>query len=205
MEDIKSIVAKNIARLRIAQGLTQLELAEKLNYSDKAVSKWERGESLPDIAVLTHLADLFDVSLDSLVRPASVLPPAAREPGEKKRLLHNHGFITVMCVLAVWLVATLFFTIAEMVIPEHHSYWMVFVYAVPISMVVWLVFNSLWFNKKLNFLIVSLLMWTVLISLLVTGLLFHQNVWLIFIPGIPGQILIYCWSRLKGKARQREE
>ncbi|MBR7143222.1 MAG: helix-turn-helix transcriptional regulator [Clostridia bacterium] len=205
MEDIKPIVAKNIARLRISQGWTQLELAEKLNYSDKAVSKWERGESLPDIAVLTHLADLFDVTLDSLVRPASSLPVSAREPGEKRRLLHNHSFITAMCVLAVWLVATLFFTVAEMVNPAHETYWMVFVYAVPASLVVWLVFNSLWFDKKLNFLIVSLLMWTILISLLVTGFLFRQNVWLIFIPGIPGQILIYCWSRLKGKSRPREE
>ena len=67
MENIKQIVAKNIADLRRASGLTQMEFAEKLNYSDKAVSKWERGDSLPDVAVLKQIADLFQVTLDYLV------------------------------------------------------------------------------------------------------------------------------------------
>ena len=68
MEGTKNTVAKNIVRLRQASGMTQAELAAKLNYSDKAVSKWERGESLPDVAVLSKIADLFQVSLDWLVR-----------------------------------------------------------------------------------------------------------------------------------------
>ena len=68
MTDIKQIIAKNISALRQDKELTQIELAEKLNYSDKAVSKWERGESLPDIGVLTQIADLFEVPLDYLVR-----------------------------------------------------------------------------------------------------------------------------------------
>ncbi|MDD6251820.1 MAG: helix-turn-helix transcriptional regulator, partial [Oscillospiraceae bacterium] len=69
MENIKAIVAKNITQLRLAKGMTQLELAEILNYSDKAVSKWERGDSIPDITVLTKIADMFGVTLDYLVRP----------------------------------------------------------------------------------------------------------------------------------------
>ena len=52
MDDLKLTVARDLADCRRAAGLTQLQLAEKLNYSDKAVSKWERGESLPDVAVL---------------------------------------------------------------------------------------------------------------------------------------------------------
>ena len=63
MEDIKSIVAENIASLRQAHGMTQLELAEKLNYSDKTISKWERAESSPDISVLAEMAALFGVPL----------------------------------------------------------------------------------------------------------------------------------------------
>ena len=51
-EQLKQTVANNIAQLRKSKGLTQLELAERLNYSDKAVSKWERGEGLPDVLVL---------------------------------------------------------------------------------------------------------------------------------------------------------
>ena len=63
MSDIKSIVAKNISELRQKRSMTQLELAEQLNYSDKAVSKWERGDSLPDISVLCDIAALFSVPL----------------------------------------------------------------------------------------------------------------------------------------------
>ena len=61
MQDIKPIIAKNITILRQNAKMTQSELAEKLNYSDKAISKWERGESIPDITVLKALADLFGV------------------------------------------------------------------------------------------------------------------------------------------------
>ena len=61
MEDLREIIAKNIADLRREQNLTQAELAARLNYSDKAVSKWERGESMPDITVLKEIADLFSV------------------------------------------------------------------------------------------------------------------------------------------------
>ena len=49
MEDIKND-AKNITELRILNNMTQMELAEKLNYSDKTISKWERAESSPDIS-----------------------------------------------------------------------------------------------------------------------------------------------------------
>ena len=45
MDDIKNIVAKNITELRLLNNMTQMELAEKINYSDKTVSKWERGVS----------------------------------------------------------------------------------------------------------------------------------------------------------------
>ena len=68
MNNIKSIIAQHITDLRRAKGLTQLELAEQLNYSDKAVSKWERADSMPDVSVLVAIADLFDVPLDYLVR-----------------------------------------------------------------------------------------------------------------------------------------
>lgn len=67
MEDLKRIIADNIAELRKAVPLTQAELAEKLNYSDKAVSKWERGESIPDVIVLKQIAGIFGVSVDYLL------------------------------------------------------------------------------------------------------------------------------------------
>ena len=67
MQDLRLIISQNIVSLRRKSGLTQIELAEKLSYSDKAVSKWERGESTPDITVLKAIADIFSVTVDYLI------------------------------------------------------------------------------------------------------------------------------------------
>ena len=68
MDELKNIIAENLQSLRRDAGMTQAALAEKLNYTDKAVSKWERGESVPDVAVLRDIADLFGVTVDYLLR-----------------------------------------------------------------------------------------------------------------------------------------
>ena len=203
MEDIKPVVARNIAQLRTAAGMTQGQLAEKLNYSDKAVSKWERGESLPDVAVLTHIADLFGVSLDYLVRPEH---PQEAPAGDKMRCKgkslpnqnrHNRRLITAMGVVVVWLVAVLVFTIIHMTPISHWVECLIFAYAIPATIIVWLVFNSVWFNRRRNFLIISLLMWSVLIVTFLTLLVAGVNVWLLFLLGIPAQVIIFMWSKLR--------
>ncbi len=197
MEDIKTIIAKNIADLRTAKGLTQIELAEKLNYSDKAVSKWERGESLPDIAVLKQIADLFEVTLDYLVQPGNDRKKISQL--NRTGRVRNHGFITGISIILVWLIATLVFTILDLSLKNTYAHYLAFVFAVPVSMIVWLIFNSIWFNPKRNFLIISLLVWTSLSAIFLTFLIFGINIWLIFILGIPSQIIIFFWSNIKYK------
>lgn len=196
MVDLKPIIAKNISRLRLARGMTQIELAEKLNYSDKAVSKWERGESIPDISVLKDIADLFCVSLDYLVNDNDGETPFVATDVEiiKK---NNHGFIAGMSILLVWLIATLVFVIMQITALQLKLSWLPFVVAVPVTMIVWLIFNSLWFDKRRNFFIISLLMWSVLSILFAT--LPIANTWLILMLGIPGQIIIILWSQIKKK------
>ncbi len=193
MEEIKTIIAKNIASLRQARGITQLELAEKLNYTDKAVSKWERGESIPDVTVLLRLADIFEVSLDALVRADTAAPA----PNASARAKRNHGFITGMSIILVWLVATMLFVIIDLTGAKIFTHWMSFIYAVPVSFVVLLVLNSVWFNRRHNYLIISLLMWSVLAVLFLSFWLGGFNIWLIFVLGLPGQIIILLWSKLK--------
>ncbi|MBE6756989.1 MAG: helix-turn-helix transcriptional regulator [Ruminococcaceae bacterium] len=201
VQDIKAIVAKNIAALRGAREMTQLELAEKLNYSDKAVSKWERGESLPDITVLIAIADLFEVSLDQLLRPETD-SQFIRAKRASRRRRKNHGFITGMCVVLVWLLAILLFIILDILAKTAWGPWLPFLYAIPATLVVWLIFNSLWFNLRRNFLIVSLLMWSVLGSLFITLFFAGFTVWSIFALGVPGQIIIWLWSKLRYKTEE---
>lgn len=197
MDNLKAIIAKNIAELRTKNGMTQFMLAEKLNYSDKAVSKWERGESLPDLSVLIEIANLFGVTLDYLVSETH----ETKSPETiNSRLIKNRGFITGMAIILVWLVAAFIFMILDSMPTKIPNYWLTFVYAAPVTMIVWLIFNSIWFNRQRNFLIVSLLMWLTLISVFLTLLILGHNIWKLFIPGIAGQVIIIMWSRIKFKS-----
>lgn len=198
MTDVKPIIAKNISALRQARGMTQLELAEMLNYSDKAVSKWERAESMPDIAVLVEIADLFDVTLDYLVRAEHKDSEirAAMSPEPK----YSRGFVAGISILLVWFVALSVFVLVSLITGSPGVQWLSFVWAIPISTVVWLVFNSIWFNKRRNYLIISLMMWSLLASVQLSLLPVGMNLWLIYLPGIPGQVMILMWSRLRKKA-----
>ena len=197
MEDIKSIVAKNISELRQASGMTQIDLAEKLNYTDKAISKWERGESLPDVAVLCRIADLFGVSLDFLAREEHTRIEAEKEMAPSR--VYNRGIITCVSVLTVWFTALFTFVILA-VTPEELPYkWLCFIYALPVTAIVWLVLNSVWFNRRVNYFIISLLMWTGLLSIHMTALCLGVSAWQIYLLGVPGQLIILFWSRIKNR------
>ena len=198
MEDLKMIIAGNIGKLRREAGLTQLELADKLNYSDKAVSKWERGESLPDVGTLKEVAELFSVTVDYLLRadhPSEVA--AQREYTRRQR--RNHRLITAMSCVLVWLVATALYANIDLLSDSIHHHWLTFVYAVPVTAVVLLVFNSIWGNRRHNFLVISVLVWSVIATVFITFLAFGHVLWLLFIIGIPAQVIILLWSGLRLK------
>lgn len=199
MQDIKMIIAKNISTLRTEEGITQLELAERLNYSDKAVSKWERGESIPDVTVLMEIANMFGVTLDYLVQ--SNHQKELRKL-RNRRIIHNHAFITGISMVLVWLVATFLYFIIDTTPITTSIHWLTFIYAVPITFIVWLIFNSLWFNAHRNFLIITFLLWSCLASIYITFLVLGQNLWLIFTLGIPSQFIIIMWSRIRTKKQK---
>ncbi len=197
MQDIKLIIAKNIIDLRKRDGMTQAELAERLNYSDKAVSKWERGESVPDITVLKTIADMFSVKVDYLITSEHT-DASLEAPKMSKRQKRNRKLIMGMCLVLVWLIATFVFVVLQAAMPQQPLLWLSFVYAVPVSLIVWLVFNSIWFNTKLNFIIISGLVWSSL-AVVYLSLIFiiRFNVWLLFLIGIPAQIIVILWAGIR--------
>ena len=200
MRDLKPIIANNISELRKEAGFTQIELAEKLNYSDKAVSKWEHGDSTPDINVLCDIADIFGVTVDYLTKADH-----SREKEELElhiqRQNHFHRVVTLMSVVCVWFVATVVFVVLNVLIPHDIRTWMAFLYAVPVSLIVLLVFNTIWGNRKFNYHIISALMWSILICFYLTTL--KYNLWLTFTTGIPAQLIIYLWSKLYKKQNKK--
>lgn len=194
---VKNIVAKNLADLRMKNGMTQLQLADALNYSDKAVSKWERAESLPDLEVLIRIAAIYEVDLDYLISEEHDSRFSSSPKERKKRAKRNYYFITAMSVLLVWLIASLAFVILVGIYGSRPVFSLSFLYAVPVSCIVLLVLNSVWFGGRKNFYIISLLMWSALATIVATLRAFSGNFFpLIFILGIPGQIIIMLWCLL---------
>ena len=201
MEDIKPIIAKNITALRQSAKLTQIELAERLNYSDKAVSKWERAESIPDITVLKTIADMFHVPLDYLVREHDELPVQEPQLETAPRKGRNRKVITALSIMLVWFVASTVFVILDVALRNNFRF-LCFAYAVPVSMIVWLVMNSIWFTRRRNYLIISLLMWTTIGCVLLTLAMARIYIWQLAILGLLGQIIICTWSKMQYKQKK---
>ena len=193
MDDIKSIVAKNMTELRVTNNMTQLDLAEKLNYSDKTISKWERAESSPDISVLVEIANIFGVTVDYLVTEEhDEKPIIVKKKQETSK--YNRKAIAYISESAAWIVAVFSFIITTLIVKRMSFQFLYFVYALPIVLIVKLIFNSIWFNRRLNYYIISLLMWSLLMAVHITFLYFGISVALIYLLGVAGQIVIVLWS-----------
>ncbi|MBQ8859945.1 MAG: helix-turn-helix transcriptional regulator [Ruminococcus sp.] len=195
MDNIKSIVAKNITELRLLNNMTQLELGEKLNYSDKTISKWERGESSPEISVLVEIADIFGVTLDYMVRSENIEEKVNENRENESK--YNHRVITYLSEGVVWFVAIFAFIVTSLITQSATFQWLYFVYAFPIVLIIRLVFNSVWFNPRHNYVIISALMWSILAAIHITFWYFGVNVTLIYLLGIVGEIIIVLWSFIK--------
>lgn len=195
MEDLKKIIAENIVSLRTGENMTQAELAEKLNYSDKAVSKWERGDSLPDIAVIKQIADMFGVTVDSLLADNGGAPLRVT-----KRKKINRRMITLVSVSGLWFIALMAFVIGWIAAKAVGNLWLIFIGAVPLTFVLLLIFNSIWGKTKRNITIISLLVWTLLTFVYLLVLIcFGKNWFPLFFLGIPGEFAIIFAHNIKRK------
>lgn len=211
-EELKTMLGSNIASYRKRYGLTQAGLAEKLNYSDKAVSKWERGESVPDILTLVQLAELFHVSVDDLLTDPNRLPEQTgavvgrMEKAVEKTLKRKADKLSILGLssLLVWFVALLLFVILSSLQVEKS--WMAFFYAIPANAVVLLSLMSAWHDFRYNKTLISVIMWGSLLSLYLSLLLFGGfNIWKLFLLAIPGQLAIFFWFRLFHKPGKEEQ
>ena len=202
-EQVKARIGANIAYYRKQAGLTQAGLGEKLNYSDKAVSKWERGESIPDVLTLMQLASVFESTVDALLGDVNALPDnpstlerAMNQVSEKAmKRKANKNIILALTTTLVWFVALLAFVVLSTLdIPYS---WLAFFYAVPVNAIVLLSLRSAWHDFRWNKALISAIVWGSLSSIYASIWAFLGfNAWKIFLLGIPGQIAIFLWFRM---------
>ena len=209
-EKLKKQIGANIVSYRKHNGMTQLGLAEKLNYSDKAVSKWERGESVPDVLTLVQLAELFDITVNELLIDPNELP---ENPGAVERVMGkavektlkrkaDKRIILGLSSVLVWFVALFAFVLLSSF--GISRTWMAFIYAVPVNAIVLLSLRSAWRDFRWNQGLISLIVWGSILSVYMTLLVFaHMNMWKLFLLGLPGQLAIFLWFRLYRKPKEQ--
>lgn len=196
MKDIREIIASNIIALRKKHNLTQNELAEKLKYSDNAISRWERAEVTPSVETLMQISEIFEVPFSSLVEENVVKKTAEQD---KKQFMGKLA-VTLLFVSLIWFIATIIFVYAKLIF--NTNIWKIFVWAVPCSCLVLLPFNDQWGKYVYRFVILSVFQWTLIASIYLQFL--KYNLWLIFIIGIPVQMALCVWAFIKPKKNNKE-
>ena len=199
MDEIKAAFASNLIRLRTARGLTQAELGEKLHYTDKAVSKWERAESVPDAFVLMELGKLFGVSVDHLLTSHDKWQPPPTLRSEKET--YSRLFILLSSIAAVWTLCMVEFVVVWIVLGAIQ--WIVFVAAVPLSLIVLLVFNSVWFRGRGNMFIVMGLVLSLV--LLIYLMLLKYHIWQVFLILLPAELLVVLAFQIRRGALKTKD
>jgi len=193
MENIRETIGNNLADLRKQAKLTQLELAEKLNYSDKSISKWEKGETLPDVIVLNELCEFYGVTLDYLTHEPTA-ENKAKYGAIQTRDRSNKIAITALTSTVVWMIATIVYV--YLLLKSQKSLWTIFVWAIPATTIVLTFMNRKFFKNKLFYFVnYTIFLWSTLIALFLQ--LLNFTVWPIFLLGIPAQVCLCLWLKIK--------
>jgi transcriptional regulator with XRE-family HTH domain len=193
-------IAANLQYYRRLSGMTQTELSERINYSDKSVSKWERASGTPDIFVLSALAELYGVTVDNLISdnaPTPVFDSALRE--------RSRAVTCVQCCAAIWLLATIVFAVLKILAPELPNVWYAFIIAAPVSCAVTVTFSTIWWNHTARLLSISALAWATA-ACTFTVLRSFRYSYLLFIVCGASQVFVLIWYlrwRLLSKFRRK--
>ena len=198
--ELRQNISQNIVAFRKKCDMTQADLAEKLSYSDKSVSKWERGDGIPDIYVLTRMAELFGVTVNDIIGMHSERPEEEEIPAKPSR----HLFVSALSIGLVWFIAVVTFFIGRVAAPEVGRFWLAFVYAVPVSAIVMTVFSHLWWPIFWRAFSVSLLVWGSAICFHLTASIPNlSNIGLVYTVAAAFEVLViiwyvYSWTKKRG-------
>lgn len=199
MEDIKNIIAKNLVALRKKHNLTQNELAEKLNYSDNAVSRWEHAEVTPSIETLQQIANIYEVPVRTIIEDTAV---RESEECNKRQLINKLAKVLISASL-VWFVGTIIFVCTQLI--WDYTFWQIFVWSLPIISLVMLPFHHYWGRHIYKYTVLTIFVWTLLVSIYLQFYHLTSWLWLIFFIGAPIQIALSIWAFIKPKPHKNKK
>ena len=200
LSELKLISASNIIKLRTEAGLTQAELGEKLNYSDKTISKWERGEAIPDAYVLTQMAEIFGVTVDYLLSSHDAWESPEQQAARQEEAGYSVNMIIAISVLGVWTMALTIFVLLWLF---DIILWETFIVALPVSILTYMVLICVFRrHRQLQFVIAAFVL-SLFILLYFT--LPMQKPWQLFLIAIPAEILVFLSCNIRRRPRKKPE
>ena len=191
MDELKAIFASNLIKLRAASGMTQAELGEKIHYSDKSISKWERAEAIPDAYVLTLLAEVFGTTVSALLTGEKAWEYI--EKPEEKPVTYSRPFVILCAIAGIWTLCVIEFVLFWIISGVH---WFALLAGVPLSLITLLVFNSVWYHGKRNMYIIAAL---VLCAVLL--LLYAFRNWKVLLILVPAEIVVWLACHIRRPAQ----
>ena len=205
LDELKLVTAGNLINLRTGAGMTQAELGAKLNYSDKSISKWERGEAIPDAFVLTQMAELFGVSVDYILSSHDAWEPTVAPEDPRQDVVYSTSVITAIAVLGVWTLALTAFVTLWLAVDQLR--WQIFVAAFPVSVLTWMVLMCVF--KRTRHLKYMVALFVLSIFVCVYLLLLNRNPWQIFMIAVLAEVIVFLsfhvQKRPKKSARTEEQ
>lgn len=191
-KEFKQRVAKRLVYYRKKEGITQGQLAQILNYSDKSVSKWERGDGLPDVYVLHKIAEHYGVTMNDLT--------GGEDPVQRDRVKERRRFIPVLSIGIAWLVASVCFFMLKVLVPTLPKTWLTFIYAIPVSFIIATVFSTMWYDLLARCVSVSGIIWGVFVSVILTFPV-AKVLYLIIICAV-FQVMVILWFIMRYRTQK---
>lgn len=199
LSELKLVSASNIIKLRTGAGMTQAELGAALNYSDKTISKWERGEAIPDAFVLTQMAEMFGVTVDYMLSAHDDWE-TCDEPEKEPDRSYSAYVIIAIAVIGVWTAAlTAFVTLWMFDI----ILWKIFIVALPVSILVYMILICVFHKRKhLQYVIAAFVL---SLFVMLYFLLASVNPWQLFLIAIPAEIIVFLSCNIRKEPRKAEK
>ena len=190
LEELKLISASNIIKLRTAAGFTQAELGQALNYSDKTISKWERGEAIPDAYVLLRMSEIFGVSVDYLLSSHD----SWQAPEKESEGLGSYSADVIIAISIIG-VGTAALTAFVVLWLFDIICWKIFIATLPVSILTYMVLICVFRKRKYLQMVIGLFVLSIFIALYF--FVPSRNPWQLFLLAIPAEMIVFLSCNIR--------